>query len=56
MSSFEDVNGDGRVDLVVHISTEALSLTDTDERAVLEGKVFGGTPIVVGSDTIRVVP
>jgi tRNA pseudouridine-54 N-methylase len=29
MASTQDVNGDGRMDLVVHVSTEALQLSDT---------------------------
>lgn len=56
MASSEDVNGDGLLDLVVHVTTDTLDLTDSDEEAILKGKVFGGTPVVVGSDTIRVVP
>jgi hypothetical protein len=55
MASFEDVNGDGLMDLVVQVSTEALELTDSDSRAFLEAKTFGGVP-VIGSDWIRVVP
>jgi hypothetical protein len=56
MASAEDVNGDGLLDLVVHVSTDALDLTDSDEEAILRGEVFGGALVVVGSDTIRVVP
>ncbi len=55
MASFQDVTGDGRLDLVVHVSTEALELTGTDTLAVLRGKTFAGTPIM-GIDSIRVVP
>lgn len=53
--SIEDVNGDGRPDIVVQVSTQALELTAGDTRAFLEGKMFNGTPII-GSDSIRVVP
>jgi hypothetical protein len=56
MASFEDVNEDGLLDLVVHVNTDALELTDADEEALLRGEVFGGAPIVVGRDSIRVVP
>jgi hypothetical protein len=55
MSSLEDVNGDGLADLVVHVGTEALELTDTDTLAVLTGKTFSGTAIK-GSDSVRIVP
>jgi hypothetical protein len=54
-ASLEDVDGDGLVDLVVHVDTEALQLTDVDNEAVLTGSTFDGTPIK-GTDTIRVVP
>jgi hypothetical protein len=54
MSSFQDVDGDGLLDLVVHVSTDALQLTDTDTQAVLEGTTFDGTRIR-GTDSVRVV-
>lgn len=55
MSSSEDVNSDGLMDLVVHVSTEALQLSDTDTEVVLEGETKEGKRIR-GLDTIRVVP
>jgi N-acetylneuraminic acid mutarotase len=55
MTSFQDVDGDGLVDLVVHVSTEALELSGGDTRAFLEAKTFSGTP-VIGSDWVRIVP
>ena len=57
MSSLEDVNGDGLMDLVVHVETTALELTVTgqDEQVILEGVTFDGLRIM-GTDTIRVVP
>jgi photosystem II stability/assembly factor-like uncharacterized protein len=55
MSSFEDINKDGRLDLLVHVETEALELTDTSTEAVLEGKTFSGRHIK-GTDTVKVVP
>jgi hypothetical protein len=54
-ASFEDVDGDGLQDLVVHVDTTSFEISDTDEVASLEGLTFGGTSIM-GSDTIRVVP
>jgi hypothetical protein len=55
MASLEDVDSDGLLDLVVHVETEALELTESDVEAVLEGVTFDGTPIE-GRDSIRVVP
>lgn len=58
MASAQDVNSDGLMDLVVHVSTEGLALTGTDTQAYFEGRTFpqfGGT-LVIGVDSIRVVP
>jgi len=55
MSSVEDVDADGLLDLVVHVETEALQLSETDTEAVLEGKTSDGTAIR-GIDSVRVVP
>ncbi len=55
MASFQDVNGDGLVDLVVHVETEALEVTATDTIAVLDGQTFGGI-VIRGTDSVRVVP
>ena len=54
MASAEDVNGDGLLDLVVHVKTKDLELTDADSQAQLTGETFDGVSIV-GTDTIRVV-
>ena len=55
MVSFADINDDGLLDLVVHVSTEALQLNETDTEATLEGKTFNGTAIQ-GTDSVRIVP
>lgn len=55
MAGLEDVNNDGLLDLVVHVSTEALGLTAGDQEAVLSGTTFEGIPIQ-GMDTVQVVP
>lgn len=55
MVAVEDVNKDGLPDLVVHVSTDALGLSEQATQAVLEGKTNSGMPIV-GLDVIKVVP
>ena len=59
MAHEEDVNGDGLVDLVVHVATENLDpYSFQDGYAILTGNLleeFGGTPIE-GSDEITIVP
>lgn len=54
ISSAEDVNGDGVVDLIVHVDTSALQLSQGDTEAILEGVTYNGQRIR-GVDTIRVV-
>lgn len=52
---YDDVNGDGLVDLVVHVQTEAMQLSASDTKAVLEGKTWDDTSIY-GEDSVRIVP
>ncbi len=54
MSSFEDVDGDGLLDIVVHVDTSALELAAGDTDAILEGETFDGVKIR-GTDTVRIV-
>ena len=54
MASFQDVNGDGLLDLVVHVDTESLHLTESDNLAVLTGRTFSGATIR-GTDSVRIV-
>jgi len=54
MASFEDINGDGFDDIVVHVDTTALELIAGDVEAVLEGETYEGTRIR-GVDTVRIV-
>jgi thrombospondin type 3 repeat protein len=55
MASFQDINGDGRLDLVVHVNTQAFELSLGDTVAFLEAKTFSGA-LVIGSDSVRIVP
>ncbi len=54
MASFEDVNGDGRLDLVVQVNTKDLKLSTTDTQATLDGKTFENLSIR-GTDSIKIV-
>ncbi len=53
-SSIQDVDGDGLLDIVVHVETAQLQLSDTDTEAVLNGTTFDGLA-VQGTDTVRIV-
>jgi len=50
----EDVNGDGLMDIVVHVDTQALQLCRTDTYAKLTGTTFDGAKIA-GMDMVRIV-
>ena len=54
MASAYDVDGDGLADLVVHVSTSALTLTASDTTATLEASTADGQRIE-GVDSVRVV-
>lgn len=51
-AAFEDVNKDGLLDLVLHVSTADLQLTDTT--VVLTGQTYQGQ-YIQGSDTVKVI-
>ena len=53
-ASFEDVDGDGLLDMVVHVETSAFDLTEGDTEAELTALLLDGTPIV-GWDTVRII-
>jgi hypothetical protein len=57
--SIQDVNGDGRPDLVLQIDTTTMTLDLTMNFAVLEGQAmndFGGTFPIYGADSVVIVP
>ena len=47
MTSIKDVNGDGHMDLLVHILTSGMQASDSDVAVVLKGYTFDGVPIQV---------
>jgi hypothetical protein len=50
---FEDVDGDGDIDLMLHFNTQATGLTNSDGSATLVGTTRSGIP-VAGSDVLNV--
>lgn len=55
MAALEDVNGDGRLDLVVHFVTQGLLLTNASTSATLTGLTTNGR-CISGSDSVNIVP
>ena len=55
MASFEDVDGDGLVDAVLHFETEDLQLTADSTHAVLRGSTYDGEKFE-GSAAVTIVP
>jgi len=53
--SYEDVNDDTYLDLVVFFNIQDLSLDEFTTELTLEGQITDGTPIE-GTDSVRVVP
>ena len=51
----EDVNGDGRADLVCRFTTQKTAFQAGDTQGILTGKTAGGTPIR-GTDSVLIVP
>jgi pimeloyl-ACP methyl ester carboxylesterase len=55
MAELEDVNGDGYMDLVIQVSTQAMQLDATSTEAVLQGKTYTKV-ILLGADSVKIVP
>jgi hypothetical protein len=53
MAALEDVNGDGRLDLMCQIEASELELTVSDSEAVLLGETLDGT-LIRGEDFVEV--
>jgi N-acetylneuraminic acid mutarotase len=53
--SFEDVNGDGILDLVLTFRARNLQLTKADKQVVLKGQTFAGQ-LIKGVASVRIVP
>ena len=56
MAASEDVNGDGFLDLVVHVSIEDLQLTSGDTEATLLGTTTYCGECIEGTDSVCIVP
>ncbi len=54
MASFEDIDEDGLLDLILHIDTQGLLLSDGDLEAQLTGETFDGLSIL-GTDAVNLV-
>ncbi|HEU0139431.1 MAG TPA: hypothetical protein VFQ79_06970 [Bryobacteraceae bacterium] len=50
----EDVNGDGRLDLMCHFNTAGTALKSSDKQAVLKGRTVTDG-LIEGSQEIRIV-
>ena len=55
IEKYEDVNGDGLLDVVCHFYTQETAFQHRDTNRVLNGFTTGGVAIQ-GTDTIRLVP
>jgi len=55
MANLEDVDGDGDLDLVVHLETEKLAEHELDAICEIGGLTYDGY-VVSGTDTIQIVP
>jgi hypothetical protein len=54
-SEREDVNKDGRPDLVCHFTTQASGFQSGDTSGVLKGTTLSGNPLT-GTDSVRILP
>ncbi len=54
MASFEDINNDNLMDVIVHVDTSTLQLSSSDIEAILEGETYDGKRFR-GKDSVRIV-
>jgi hypothetical protein len=52
--SVEDLNGDGKDDMIVHFDVEDLDPTLIDGEAIIRGELMDGT-LIQGSDSVNIV-
>jgi len=52
--SYDDKDGDGELDLVLHFEAQQLQLTSDSTEGTLTGQTFRGTAFI-GSDAVRVL-
>ncbi|GAI30732.1 unnamed protein product [marine sediment metagenome] len=53
--TMEDVDGDGKMDMLFHFKTQELNLTEDSTSATLTGEALDGMSIQ-GTDTVNIVP
>jgi hypothetical protein len=54
-AAFEDVNGDGALDMILQFPTQATGIPSTATMACVKGNLFDGTPFK-GCDSVNIVP
>jgi DNA-binding beta-propeller fold protein YncE len=54
MAELEDIDGDGLLDIVIHVDTSALGLSPGDVEAILEGETLEGF-LFWGVDSIKII-
>jgi predicted amidohydrolase YtcJ len=52
---WQDVDGDGDLDMLFHFDTQSLGLTPTSTHATLTGLTYAGV-VFQGTDTVKIVP
>ncbi|MFC1846541.1 hypothetical protein ACFLYS_00570, partial [Chloroflexota bacterium] len=53
--AYEDIDGDGDIDLILHFKTQDTGIAEDDTQVTLSGTTESGTPFT-GTDVIKIVP